>query len=84
MFGTRIWILLAVVLVLASAALSNARTSSGAGHELRHRVRAGETLWTIAEASYSGDPRAAIWKIEQRNGLDGAAIRAGMVLYLPP
>ncbi|HEX5467439.1 MAG TPA: LysM peptidoglycan-binding domain-containing protein [Gaiellaceae bacterium] len=84
MFGTRIWIILAVVVVLASAALSSARTSKGAGHELRHRVRAGETLWTIAEASYSGDPRAAIWRIEKRNGLDGADIRAGMVLYLPP
>ena len=84
MFAPRTWILLSVVLVLVSAALSNARTSEGAGHETRHRVLAGETLWSIAQATYSGDPRKAIWRIEQRNGLSGADIRAGMVLYLPP
>ena len=84
MFATRTWILLAVVLVLVSAALSNARTSKGAGHETRHRVRAGETLWSIAEANYAGDPRKAIWRIEQRNGLAGADIAAGMLLVLPP
>jgi hypothetical protein len=84
MFATRTWILLAVVVVLVSVALSNARTSEGAGHETRHCVLAGETLWSIAQANYSGDPRKAIWRIEQRNGLSGADIRAGMVLYLPP
>jgi uncharacterized membrane protein len=84
MFASRTWILLAVVVVLVSVALSNARTSEGAGHETRHCVLAGETLWSIAQANYSGDPRKAIWRIEQRNGLSGADIRAGMVLYLPP
>jgi hypothetical protein len=84
MFATRTWILLAVVVVVISAALSNARVSNGAGHETRHRVRAGETLWTIAEANYAGDPRKAIWRIEERNGLAGADITAGMVLLLPP
>jgi hypothetical protein len=84
MFATRTWILLAVVIVVISAALSNARVSNGAGHETRHRVRAGETLWTIAEANYAGDTRKAIWRIEERNGLAGADITAGMVLLLPP
>jgi nucleoid-associated protein YgaU len=84
MFASRIWFVLAVVVVLVSAALSNARVSNGAGHETRHRVRAGETLWTIAEANYAGDPRKAIWRIEQRNGLTGADIAAGTVLVLPP
>jgi hypothetical protein len=84
MFATRTWILLTVVIVVVSAALSNARVSNGAGHETRHRVRAGETLWTIAEANYAGDPRKAIWRIEERNGLAGADITAGMVLLLPP
>jgi nucleoid-associated protein YgaU len=73
-----------MVIVVISAALSNARVSNGAGHETRHRVRAGETLWTIAEANYAGDPRKAIWRIEERNGLAGADITAGMVLLLPP
>jgi hypothetical protein len=84
MFAPRIWVLLVVVVVVISAALSNARVSNGAGHETRHRVRAGETLWTIAEANYAGDPRKAIWRIEERNGLAGADITAGMVLLLPP
>jgi hypothetical protein len=84
MFATRTWILLTVLGVLVAGALSNARVSNGAGHETRHRVRAGETLWVIAAANYSGDPRAAIYRIEQRNGLSGAEIGAGMVLYLPP
>jgi hypothetical protein len=84
MFATRNWIVLAVVAALVAGTLSNARVSNGAGHDTRHRVRAGETLWVIAAANYSGDPRAAIWRIEQRNGLSGADIRAGMVLYLPP
>jgi len=84
MFAPRSWIVLAVLLVVVSAALSNARDSNSAGHETRHRVRAGETLWTIAEASYADDPRKAIWRIEQRNGLSGADISAGTVLILPP
>ena len=84
MFATRTWIVIAVLLVVATAALSNARVSNGAGHETRHRVRAGETLWSIAEASYAGDPRKAIWRIEQRNRLAGADITAGMILVLPP
>ena len=84
MFAPRTWIVFAVLVVLVSAALSNARDSSGAGHETRHRVRVGETLWTIAEANYAGDPRKAIWRIEQRNGLSGADISAGTVLILPP
>ncbi len=83
MFAPRIWIAIAVLVVVVSAALSNARVSNGAGHETRHRVRAGETLWTIAEANYAGDPRKAIWRIEQRNGLAGADISVGMVLVLP-
>jgi nucleoid-associated protein YgaU len=84
MFATRSLILLGLLSLLVAVALSHVRASHGAGQETRHRVRAGETLWTIAEANYSGDPRAAIWRIERRNGLDGASIRAGTVLYLPP
>jgi len=83
MFGSRTVIAAGILLAVLVASLSNAHASKGAGHEIRYRVHAGETLWTIAEAHYGGDPRKAIWRIEERNGLTGASIRAGTVLYLP-
>jgi hypothetical protein len=72
-----------VALVLAALALATARPSQGASGELRHVVRPGETLWALAVSHYAGDPRAAIWQIEQRNGLAGGTLRPGTVLYLP-
>ena len=54
MFAPRTWIVIAVLLVVGFAALSNARVSNGAGHETRHRVRAGETLWSIARRVVPG------------------------------
>ena len=60
-----------------------ARSSGASGPARDYTVRAGDTLWAIAAASYAGDPRAAVWKIEQRNHLHGAAIAPGQVLVLP-
>jgi len=74
------------VLVLAlflALALSLARPSQGAGAETRYVVRAGDTLWSIASKRSSGDPRKAVWRIEQRNGLAVGVLRPGTVLYLP-
>jgi hypothetical protein len=59
------------------------RPSSGAGSEERYVVRAGDTLWGLASARYGGDPREGVWKIRDRNGLGGSALRPGMILYLP-
>jgi nucleoid-associated protein YgaU len=73
-----------LALALIAFALSTARPSRGASGEVRHVVRAGETLWGIAAERYGGDPRAAVWRIEQRNGLSGRALQPGTVLYLPP
>jgi LysM domain-containing protein len=69
---------------IAFLALGTARPSSGAGHETRHVVQPGETLWAIAVERYAGDPRAAVWRIEQRNGVSAGSLRPGSVLYLPP
>lgn len=57
---------------------------TGAGPPQRyHVVRAGETLWSIAGASYPGDPREGVWKLQRRNGLEGSTIVPGQRLALP-
>jgi len=73
-----------LALALGAIALATARPSSGAPTEARHVVRPGETLWAIASERYAGDPRAAIWRIEQRNGLANELLQPGTILYLPP
>jgi nucleoid-associated protein YgaU len=79
MFVRVVLLFTALALIVAVAA----RQSSGAGHPQRYRVRAGDTLWSIATAHYAGDPRDAVWRIERRNHLDGVALEPGEVLVLP-
>lgn len=76
--------LVVIGLAVVALALMTARPSRGAGHERSHVVRPGETLWTIATDAYDDDPREAIWRIEQRNGLAGRTLQPGTVIYLPP
>jgi LysM domain-containing protein len=81
MFAWRPFLILcAVVGVLL---LAVARPSSGSGPEERYVVRAGDTLWTLAEQRYGGDPREGVWRIRERNGLEGTDLPAGTVIYLP-
>jgi nucleoid-associated protein YgaU len=72
-----------ILALLLALALTLARPSQGAGPETRYVVRAGDTLWAIATDRYAGDPRKAVWRIEQRNGLTGRPLEAGTVIYLP-
>jgi hypothetical protein len=75
---------LALLLVATVAVwVGLARPSEGAGHERIYVVRPADTLWGIASASYAGDPREAVWRLRQRNHLDGATIRPGQRLVLP-
>lgn len=60
-----------------------ARDSSATGPERSYRVQPGDTLWSIAAATYAGDPREGVWKLEQRNRLPGTTIAPGQVLRLP-
>jgi nucleoid-associated protein YgaU len=56
----------------------------GAGGVERHyRVKAGDTLWSIAERTYGGDPREGVWELRERNALSSATIVPGQLLVIP-
>ncbi|MGE5689021.1 MAG: LysM peptidoglycan-binding domain-containing protein [Pseudomonadota bacterium] len=74
-------VVLVLVAVVAWAAF--ARPSTGAGPERGYVVRPSDTLWSIAQSHYPGDPRAAVWKLRARNGLDDATLVPGQRLVLP-
>jgi len=46
-------------------------------------VKPGDTLWSIAERTYAGDPREGVWELRERNGLDSTTITPGQVLVVP-
>jgi nucleoid-associated protein YgaU len=75
--------ILLIAFALALVVAVSARTSDSAGPEQPYVVKRYDTLWSIATSHYAGDPREAVWKIEQRNGLPGATITPGQVLRLP-
>jgi LysM repeat protein len=79
MFGK----LLILVCIAALAVGLAARGSNGAGPKRTYVVKPGDTLWTVAEHTYSGDPREGVWHLEQRNHLASATIVAGEKLVVP-
>jgi LysM repeat protein len=75
-------VVVAVAIALAWAML--ARPSVGAGPEQSYVVEPTDTLWSIAVRRYAGDTREAVWRIRERNGLEGTLLRPGQRLVLPP
>ena len=70
--------------VSAALVLGFAAPSPGAQTPRHYTVRSGDTLWAIAAKRYPGsDTRGSVYRIEQANGLGGAAIAAGQTLVLP-
>ena len=74
---------LILVCVAAVAVGLAARGSSGAGPKRTYVVKPGDTLWSVAQHTYAGDPREGVWKLEQRNHLGSATIVPGEKLVLP-
>ena len=79
MFGKFLLLLCVAALAVGLAA----HGSSGAGPKHTYVVRPGDTLWTVAERTYAGDPREGVWKLEQRNHLASATIVPGEKLVVP-
>jgi nucleoid-associated protein YgaU len=74
---------LLIAFVLAMVVAVTARTSDSAGPEQSYVVKRYDTLWSIATTHYAGDPREAVWQIQERNRLAGATIAPGQMLRLP-
>jgi LysM repeat protein len=74
---------LGICLLAAMVAVIVARQSAGGGREQVYVVQPADTLWSIAARHYAGDPREGVWKLERRNHLPGALIRAGQRLVIP-
>jgi nucleoid-associated protein YgaU len=60
-----------------------ARDSGAGGPERFYTVRQGDTIWSIVDAHYGGDPREGVWKLQRRNELDGTTIVPGQRLVIP-
>jgi len=75
-------ILVLVVAVLFLWALFAGEGGAG-GPERHYRVKAGDTLWSIAERMHAGDPRESVWELRERNDLSSATIVPGQMLVLP-
>jgi LysM repeat protein len=75
-----------IVIVIAVAAVMwavFALDTGASGPERYYVVRPGDTIWSIVEARYAGDPREGVWKVQRRNELDGTTIVPGQRLVLP-
>ncbi len=62
---------------------AGARPSGAHGAKTVYRVKAYDTLWTIASAHYGGDTRDGVWQIQRANHLGSTAISPGELLVLP-
>ena len=79
----RLFILVALVFVVAWVGVRVAGASTSAPRH--YIVRAGDTLWSIAQRSYgsSRDPRQVVYQIEHANRLHDANLQPGVDLVLP-
>ena len=79
LIGRIVLVALAVVVLWALFA----GETGASGPERSYRVRPGDTLWSIAERTFPGDPREGVWELRQRNDLESSLILPGQTLMLP-
>ena len=79
MFVKFLGVLLAGLVIWSIAA----HASNSAGKARIYKVKRYDTLWSIASSHHSGDPRAAIYRLEERNALAGTVVQPGQKLVLP-
>lgn len=75
--------LIVLVGLLTVIVAFGARTSNGAGPGEPYVVHACDTLWSIAATHYGGDVREAVWRVRERNDLDGVLLQPGQRITLP-
>jgi LysM repeat protein len=83
MFASRYPPILLLITLVLGFVLSNARAASETRDDVRYVVKPGDTLWAIAVQHHQGDPRSAVWELQERNGLSSPAVTPGKVLYVP-
>ena len=84
MFASRLFVRIALLALGALLLWALFAGETGAGGPERHyRVKPGDTLWSIAERSFAGDPREGVWELRERNDLESTVIVPGQVLVLP-
>jgi len=79
LIGRILLVALGVILLWALFACE----TGASGPERSYRVKPGDTLWSISEKTYGGDPREGIWELRERNRLVTATIVPGQMLVLP-
>ena len=79
LLGRMLFVALAVLVLWALFA----GESGAGGPERSYRVKPGDTLWSIAEQTFPGDPREGVWELRERNHLESTTIVPGQVLTLP-
>ncbi|MFN2470002.1 MAG: LysM domain-containing protein [Gaiellaceae bacterium] len=71
-------------ILLAAAVGWSARPSESAQPARHYVVQPGDTLWAIAVEHFGGDPREAVWRLEQGNQTAvGDGLQPGETLLLP-
>ena len=74
-----------VMLLVATLLLASARLAYGSGsaHYDKVVVAPGDTVWTLAQAHYQGDPRSHVDAILGANHLSSPSLVPGESLLLP-